>query len=253
MFSWHEETEEILEKYTGPITDHTDFEEIKIEKVKLKLLLKTIESARTLTEAERRGAEAKEKLHELCYAFSFASLMDRKRIERKRIEKMEELIQRLDTVTSKGEFYDQLIKKARERISHYKRLKFKPLVRRNTVEQIVIERIDQVISKTKETIIKKSITTPLNNKEEVRILLDKKHITIISENNKQQFETQQAQSEVEKIFQIKNIFKKTLKKIDSPIIIDVKKDADGIKMDITEKVFEGNNIKTKNHSILLDA
>lgn len=252
MFGWHEETEEILEKYTASSVSPNDFEELEIERLKLRLLLKAIESSRTLTEAERRGLEAKQKIHELCYSFSYASLTDRKRRERKKIEKMQKLIQKLDTVTSKGEFYNQLIQKAKERISQYRRLESKPLVRRATIEQIITERIDTAISKTKKTIIKRAIQIPLDNGEEVRIILDKKHLTIISENNKLQFETQQARSEIENIFQVKNIFQTSLKNISVPIVIDARKEENKIKMDITEKIFEGNNIKTKNHSILLN-
>ncbi len=253
MFSWNNKTEEIIDQYTHVSGSKEDFEELELEKLKLRLLLKTIESSRTLMETEERGKQAKQKLYELCYAFSFASLKDRKKRMRKKIEKTQQLLTKLNTVATKGEFHRELVEKTKERISQYRKIESKPTIKRRIVEQVLITQIDNKISQTKKYIIKRAITAPLKPGKEVRVLLDKKHLTIINEKTKMQYETGSAMKEIEDIFKIKSLFGVSLKTIDSPLIIDIRKQENKIKMDITEKIFEGNHIKTKNHSISLEA
>ena len=76
-------------------------------------------------------------------------------------------------------------------------------------------------------------------------------MTIINENTKIQYETDKAYKQIENIFRIKELLGISLKNLDSPLIIDAKKQEKRVKLDIIEKILQGNNIKTKNHSIYL--
>lgn len=253
MFIWDKETEEILKKYTNVSESTEDFEELELEKLKLRLLLKSIESAKTMIEAEERGDIAKQKLSELCYAFSFASLLDRKKRMRKKIEKTKELLKKLDNITTRGEFYEDLVKKTKEQLNQYTTIESKPTIKRQTVEQVLVNEINNKISKTKKQIIKRAITATLRPEKEVRVLLDKKNFTVITESTKLQYESEKAISEIEEIFKIKEVFGISLSNINSPLVIDIKRNGEKIVADITEKIFEGNHIKTKNHYIILNA
>ncbi|MFA5381786.1 MAG: hypothetical protein WC356_01375 [Candidatus Micrarchaeia archaeon] len=253
MFSWNKEIEEILEKYTSYSINNGNLTELEIEKLKLNLLLKTIENSKTLIETEERSKQIQQKIHDLSYAFAFASLKDRKKRIKTRIEKTEEFIERINNTSTKGEFYEELVKQAKERIEQYKKIEGIPTIERNIVESVLKKQIENKVSQTKKQIIKNAITAPLRPGKEVRVLLDKKTLTIINEKTKIQYETENANKEIEEIFKIRNLFGVSLNELYSPLVIDIKKQEDNIKMDITEKIFEGNKIKTKNHSVLFEA
>ncbi len=253
MFIWEKEVEEILNKYTSVSQGKNDFEELELEKLKLRLLLKTIEGSKTILEVEERGQLAKQKLNELCYAFSFASLLDRKKRIRRKIQRTQQLLQKLDTISTKGDFHTMLLKKTKERLSQYQRIESKPTIKRYVVEQVLMNEIENKISKTKKQVITRTITAHLKPNSEIRVLLDKKHLTILTDKTKIQYETQRAKKEIDDIFHITELFGNSLDYIESPLIIDAKKQNGKITLDITEKIFEGNHIKTKNHSLFLEA
>ncbi|MCC7552737.1 hypothetical protein KO317_03685 [Candidatus Micrarchaeota archaeon] len=253
MFIWDKEVEDILNKYTSVSQGKEDFEELELEKLKLRLLLKTIESSKTLMEAEERGQLAKQKVNELCYAFSFASLLDRKKRIRKKIEKTQVLLQKLNTIDSKGEFYQELLKKTHERLHQYTQIESRPPIKRHTIEQVVLEEIEHKISKAKKQVLLRAITAPLKPGKEIRILLDKKNLIILSESTKLQYETEKSKKEIEEIFKIKELFGIPITNLNSPLVMDVKKQGNNIVVNIIEKIFEKNQIKTKNHSFILKA